>query len=162
MVSAGTVQLSSSRTCVKRAALTASSTGRSGQLETSKPYKARACARQKVQCAEPRRVACPAQPSVPQAISNDVRIKVVGLGGGGGNAVNRMVDGGVQVCGRAGSYGSSRPLTSEAAASSCQLCCAAAAPVSQAGTLAGSGVLAGQHGRAGVHLAAARVLVARA
>jgi hypothetical protein len=31
-------------------------------------------------------------------VTNDVRIKVVGLGGGGGNAVNRMVDGGVKVC----------------------------------------------------------------
>jgi hypothetical protein len=44
-----------------------------------------------------RRVALCAQSGDSKLPHQDVRIKVVGLGGGGGNAVNRMVAGGVQV-----------------------------------------------------------------
>ena len=33
-------------------------------------------------------------------MGGDARIKVIGVGGGGGNAVNRMISSGLQVCGR--------------------------------------------------------------
>lgn len=33
------------------------------------------------------------------AIGGDARIKVIGVGGGGSNAVNRMIESGLQVCG---------------------------------------------------------------
>ena len=32
-----------------------------------------------------------------QAVVGDARIKVIGVGGGGGNALNRMIQGGLQV-----------------------------------------------------------------
>ena len=61
-----------------------SSTGTIRSFTRSVPPAARA-----VTCRDGTRSATPS--------AQDVKIKVIGLGGGGGNAVNRMVEGGVQV-----------------------------------------------------------------